>query len=228
MEFVGIEKISLVDYDNKISCVLFTERCNFRCQFCHNSRLVLDKNNEIPFSDILTYLKKRKNVLDGVVITGGEPTLMDDLVEKIKAIKELGLLVKLDTNGTNPNLVKQLIDDKLIDYVAMDIKNSMDTYSEIIGIKNIFKDNILKTIEILKTSGISYEFRTTLVNEFHSEKSIEDMGKMLKGAKKMYLQHFIDNEECIVHNLHEVDIDTANKYKNILLKYIDNVYLRGY
>ena len=228
MDFVGLEKLSLVDYDNKLSCVLFMQGCNFRCPFCHNSQLVLNDNVVIPFKDIMDYLKLRRNVLDGVVISGGEPTLMPDLIDKIKEIKALGYLVKLDTNGTNPDVVQKLIDLKLVDHFAMDIKNYIDDYEPITGVKNIYKDRVLKTISILINSGVSYEFRTTLVKEFHNENNIKKMGEMLKGAKKMYLQHFVDNKDCIVHNLHDISIQEATNYKQILSNYIDFVELRGY
>lgn len=228
MDFVGLEKLSLVDYDNKLSCVLFMQGCNFRCPFCHNSQLVFNDNVVIPFKDIMDYLKLRRNVLDGVVISGGEPTLMPDLIDKIKEIKALGYLVKLDTNGTNPDVVQKLIDLKLVDHFAMDIKNYIDDYEPITGVKNIYKDRVLKTISILINSGVSYEFRTTLVKEFHNENNIKKMGEMLKGAKKMYLQHFVDNKDCIVHNLHDISIQEATNYKQILSNYIDFVELRGY
>ena len=169
MDFVGIEKLSLVDFDNNLSVVLFCEGCNFRCPFCHNSSLVLCKNEKIDFNDILEYLKERKKLLDGVVISGGEPTLMNDLAYKCKQIRDLGYLVKLDTNGTNPKVIKYLIDNKLVDHIAMDIKGSFVNYSEIVGLTSLDLNNIIESIKILKTSGISYEFRTTLVKEFHNE-----------------------------------------------------------
>ena len=157
MDFVGIEKLSLVDFDNNLSVVLFCEGCNFRCPFCHNSSLVLCKNEKIDFNDILEYLKERKKLLDGVVISGGEPTLMNDLAHKCKQIKDLGYLVKLDTNGTNPKVIKYLIDNKLVDHIAMDIKGSFANYSEIVGLTSLDLNNIKESINILKTSGISYE-----------------------------------------------------------------------
>jgi len=229
MEFSGIEKVSLVDYDNKISCVLFTESCNFRCPYCHNSSLVLNEvDSFIPFENILDYLKKRRNVLDAVVISGGEPTLHPDLVDKIKSIKELGYLVKLDTNGTNYIMLEELVNNKLIDYVAMDIKNSFSMYASTIGLKSFNIETVRKSICFLKNNVIHYEFRTTLVNEFHSEKSIIEMGEMLKGADKLFLQKFIDSKDCIKRNLHEVSLIDAKKYQEILSKYIKNVKLRGY
>ncbi|MEA5061404.1 MAG: anaerobic ribonucleoside-triphosphate reductase activating protein [Erysipelotrichaceae bacterium] len=229
--FVGMEKLSLVDYDDKISCVLFKPGCNFACPFCHNSPLVIDakENIEIPFETILNYLTKRKGSIDAVVISGGEPTLDPELKNEIIAIKKLGFLIKLDTNGTNPKLIKELIDDRLIDYVAMDIKNSPKKYPLTAGVKTIDFSKIEKSIRLLMTSNIDYEFRTTLVNEFHDEESINEMGKLLLGAKRMYLQLFKDRGTNIASNLHEVTKEKALVYKSILVKYnINKVELRGY
>lgn len=228
MDFVGIEKLSLVDFDNKLSAVLFCEGCNFRCPFCHNSSLVLNKNQKIDFNDILEYLLARKNVLDGVVISGGEPTLMVDLVDKCKKIKELGYLIKLDTNGTNPQVIKYLIDNKLIDYVAMDIKGSFINYNDIAGLSSLDLRKIKESINLLKISGIPYEFRTTLVKEFHNEERIKEMKEIVNGAKKMYLQHFVSSPNCINPNLHEVCYEDAKKYLEILKDSVEFISLRGY
>ena len=228
MDFVGIEKLSLVDFDNNLSVVLFCEGCNFRCPFCHNSSLVLSKNEKIDFNDILEYLKERKKLLDGVVISGGEPTLMNDLAYKCKQIRDLGYLVKLDTNGTNPKVIKYLIDNKLVDHIAMDIKGSFVNYSEIVGLTSLDLNNIKESINILKTSGISYEFRTTLVKEFHNEERIKEMKDIVKGAKKMYLQHFVSSPNCINPSLHEVSLEDAKKFKEILQDSVEFISLRGY
>lgn len=228
MDFVGIDKLSLLDYEDKISCVLFTKACNFRCPFCHNGLTVLESEETVPFDDILTYLKSRKGMLDAVVISGGEPTLMPDLYEKIKAIKKLGFLVKLDTNGTNPVLLKQLIEEKLIDYVAMDIKNSEDKYLLTTDCKYIDMDKIKQSIAILMENKVDYEFRTTLVNEFHEEKDMYGIGELIKGSHKLYLQQFVERDGCIKKGLHPVDIALANKFKCILSSFVEDVELRGY
>ena len=175
MEFVGIDKFSLLDYDEKVSVVLFSPACNFRCPFCHNGESVLNANTPIPFDEILDYLKSRVGLIDAVVFTGGEPTIMPELVERIKKVKELGFLIKLDTNGTNPGIVEELLNEGLLDYIAMDIKNSETRYAETAGCPGIRMENIKNTIKIIKNSGINYEFRTTLVKEFHDEKSIKEM-----------------------------------------------------
>ena len=228
MEFVGLTKLSLVDYDRHVACTLFTQGCNFCCPFCHNSLLVKNpKNQEIPFDEILSFLKKRVGILDAVVITGGEPTLMFDLKDKIKQIKDLGFKVKLDTNGTNPHVIKELVKDNLLDYIAMDIKSSFATYPKITNSKvNI--DKIKESIDFIMHSGVDYEFRTTLVKEFHTKEDITQMAKEIEGAKKMRLQLFIDNENCIVRGLHEVEPKEAHEFMNILKNHVSDVALRGY
>mgnify|MGYP006375753497 FL=1 len=185
MDFVGIDKFSLLDFEDRISCVLFCKPCNYRCPFCHNGTTVLEAETVIPFEDILEYLESRKGLIDAVVVSGGEPTLMPDLKEKIIKLKELGFLIKLDTNGTNPEVVKDLYENHLIDYVAMDIKNSFVKYAMTVGVKNAFLDKISQTIKFLMTSGIDYEFRTTLIDEFHNEQDMRDIAETIKGAKRL-------------------------------------------
>ena len=228
MEFVGIDKFSLLDYEDKVSCVLFCKPCNFRCPFCHNGKTVLEADTFIPFEDILDYLRSRKGLIDAVVVSGGEPTLMPDLKEKCSQLKELGFLVKLDTNGTNPSVVKDLFNAKLIDYVAMDIKNAPGKYSLTTGTKAIDIDRIKETIDFLIASGIDYEFRTTLIDEFHSKDDMDEMGKLIKGAKKLFLQKFVERDSCIQLGLHEVSKENAEEFKKVLSNYVDRVELRGY
>lgn len=228
MDFVGIDKLSLLDYDEKLSCVLFSKACNFRCPFCHNGLTVLESKTFIPFDEILAFLDSRKGKLDAVVISGGEPTLMDDLIDKIKQIKSMGFLIKLDTNGTNSNVVKQLIDLKLVDYFAMDIKNSFNKYPLTCGVKSIDENKVKESIKIIMNSGVDYEFRTTLVNEFHDVDSIKEMGKIIKGAKRIYLQKFVDREGVIQKGLHPVDESLVKIFKEILEDYVDEVIIRGY
>lgn len=228
MDFVGIDKLSLLDYEDKVAVVLFCKPCNYRCPFCHNGTTVLEAETTIPFNDILEYLQSRKGLIDAVVVSGGEPTLMPDLKEKIIALKQLGFLIKLDTNGTNPELVKDLYESHLIDYVAMDIKNSFVKYAMTVGVKNAFLDKISQTIKFLMNSGIDYEFRTTLIDEFHSEQDMRDIGETIKGAKKLFLQKFVERESCIQKGLHEVSIEKAERFLEILKPYIEQVNLRGY
>ena len=229
MDFVGVEKLSLVDYDHHMSAVLFFPGCNFRCPFCHNSSLVINPNNNkpIPFNEILDFLKKRVGLLDAVVITGGEPTLMKDLEEKIEAIKELGYKVKLDSNGSHPEVIKKLVEKNLLDYIAMDIKSSFDTYMDITDVF-VNLDKIRESIDFIMSSGVDYEFRTTLIKEYHTEEDIRKMAKELHGAKRMRLQLFVDSESCIKRGLHEVETEEAKKFAEILKEHIEDVALRGY
>lgn len=228
MQILGLEKLSLVDYNSYACAVIFTGGCNFRCPFCHNSGLVENSVEKINVEDVMDFLNKRYGLLEAVCISGGEPTLQPGLVDFIKQIKQIGYKIKLDTNGTNPKVLKELIDNKLIDYVAMDIKNCFDKYKITAGIDNIELNDIKSSINILKKSIIDYEFRTTLVGELHDSESIEKMAKELDGAKRLYLQRFVNAETCFNRNLTSVAISQATKWKNILEKNIEQVSLRGY
>ena len=201
MNIAGVQKVTLLDYPGKVACEIFTQGCNFECPFCQNSSLIpITNTGEFSEEEIFEYLNLRKNILDGVVITGGEPTVQKDLKGFIKKIKDLGLLVKLDTNGGNPKVLQELIDEKLVDYVAMDIKNIFNKYNITAG-KKINLDNIKKSIEILKASKIDYEFRTTIIKEMHSLDDIISICKLV-GDAKYYLQNFEDSENVIDHSLH--------------------------
>ena len=226
----GFNKLTMVDFDGKMSATIFLGACNFRCPFCHNSGLVVDVNNadRVSFNEIYDYLKQRRNILEAICITGGEPTLYPDLKELITRIKDLGYLVKLDTNGTNPNIIKELYKEGLIDYVAMDIKNSYSKYPITTGKKSIDNEPLKESIEFLINSGIDYEFRTTLVKELHTLNDMKGISLMIKGAKKYYLQQFIDNGGCIVSGLHKVDKEEALIFREELKKTLECVELRGY
>ncbi len=230
MDFSGWEKLSLVDYDDRIATTLFVAGCNLRCPFCHNSALVLHpKNNPtIPWEEIMEYLERRKGVLDAVVITGGEPTLMNDLIEKMQDIKKLGYLIKLDTNGTNPDLLMDLSNLGLVDYIAMDIKNSLPKYGVTSGKPLLDTSKIEESIRFLINGVVDYEFRTTIIDEFHTNLDMERIGQLIEGAKRYYLQHYIDNEYCIERGYHEVAKEKALVFKAIVSKYVAQVSLRGY
>ena len=229
MAIVGIDKLSLLDYEDKVSVVLFAKNCNFRCPFCHNGDSVLNAQEEIDFNEILDYLKTRIGLVDAVVFSGGEPTLEDNLEVKIKAVKSLGFLIKLDTNGTNPELLEKLLDDGVVDYVAMDIKNSPSLYAKTCGVNFIDLDKIKKSIAIIMSKASDYEFRTTLVKEFHERMNYDAFYELIKGAKKLYLQKFVDREGCIKKGLHDVDELEATKLREYLLSQgLEFVELRGY
>ena len=226
MNIAGVQKVTLLDYPGKVACEIFTQGCNFECPFCQNSSLIpITNTGEFSEEEIFEYLNLRKKILDGVVITGGEPTVQKDLKGFIKKIKDLGLLVKLDTNGGNPKVLQELIDEKLVDYVAMDIKNIFNKYNITAG-KKINLDNIKKSIEILKASKIDYEFRTTIIKEMHSLDDIVSICKLV-GNAKYYLQNFEDSENVIDHSLHgfsREELLFIDKY----LKYVfPNVEIRA-
>ena len=229
MAIVGIDKLSLLDYEDKVSVVLFSKACNFRCPFCHNGESVLNAQEELDFNDILAYLKTRVGLLDAVVFSGGEPTLEEDLKVKMLEVKKLGFLIKLDTNGTNPDLLEELLNEGVVDYVAMDIKNSPSLYAETTGINFIDIDKIKRSIAIIMNKAPDYEFRTTLVKEFHEKMNYDAYYELIKGAKKLYLQKFVDREGCIKKGLHDVDELEATKLREYLLsKGLKFVELRGY
>lgn len=229
VKFFGLQKLTLLDFPGNLASTVFCGGCNFRCPFCQNSDLVFlpEGIKEITREDILNYLKSRHNLLDGICISGGEPLLNKGLKEFIIQIKELGLKVKLDTNGSFYEKLKELGDAGLLDYVAVDIKNSKEKYGETIGIPGYDTKEIEKTISYLKQGNIPYEFRTTVVEEFHDEKDFEKIGKWLKGARNYYLQRFEDSECVIRKGLHSPSLEKLNKYKNIVKKYIENVEIRG-
>ncbi|MEG2540814.1 MAG: anaerobic ribonucleoside-triphosphate reductase activating protein [Clostridia bacterium] len=229
MEICGFEKFSMVDFDKKIACTVFTNGCNLRCPFCHNSSLVYGRSqaDTIPESDVFDYLLKRRKLVDAVCVSGGEPTLQHDLTDFIKKVKDLGLLVKLDTNGTNPSKLKELLDQNLLDYVAMDIKNSEDRYSEISG-RTVDIAKIKESVSILKNSKIEYEFRTTLISNFHTEEDIVAILKLISGAPKYYFQKYVDNDDCIEHGFTAVPKETAEQFATLARQKVGFVGLRGY
>ncbi len=189
-EIAGLQKTTFIDYPEKIACIVFTQGCNFSCGYCHNPELFEHKEPALSVPAFFEFLSKRKGKLDGVVITGGEPTLHKDLKEFIKEIKALGFLVKLDTNGTNPDLLQELFAENLVDYVAMDIKAPLNKYEQITRV-NVNIEKIQKSINLIMNSDVNYEFRTTVVKSQLSVEDLEQIGELIKGAKKYYLQKFL-------------------------------------
>ena len=229
MKIHGFNKSTLLDYPKHLAATLFVGSCNMRCPFCHNASLVLRPNTQaiIPEGEILSYLKKRKNILEGVCITGGEPTLYPDLPVFINKIKEMGFKVKLDTNGTNPAMIKELIDKNQIDYVAMDIKNSLDKYIFTAGNKDISLDKIKESVSLLLSGVVEYEFRTTIVNELHNEDDIKSIGDWIRGARAYYLQSYTDSDDVISHGLTAPPKEALLMYKELLSIYVEHVDIRG-
>ncbi len=229
MIFRGLQKTTLIDYPNEVACTLFVDKCNFRCPYCQNPSLVLEEAEEsISEREVLEFLRKRKNVLDAVCITGGEPTLHSGLKHFIQRVKELGYKVKLDTNGTNPGMLRELIEEKLADYIAMDIKAPIEKYDKAANVI-VDKEAVQKSVELLKSSGIDYEFRTTVVPGILEKKDFEKMGKWLKGAKAFYLQQFEKDAPLLDPRFQKVrsySSEELEEMKKIMEKYVERVEIR--
>jgi len=230
MKIGGLQKTTLLDYPNKIACIVFTIGCNFRCGYCYNSELVTetDKATIITEEDFFQFLRKKRKILDAVVITGGEPTLHKDLPEFIKKIKNLNYLVKLDTNGTHPVMLKKLIKQKLIDYIAMDIKAPLSKYVKVVNVK-VDNKKIRSSINLIMNSGLAYEFRSTILPSLHSEEDIATMAKLVKGADKYFLQKFRAGKSHINPSFSRKKSFTDKKIKElakICKKYVGSCQVR--
>lgn len=225
----GFNKTTLLDYPGHLAATIFLGGCNFRCPFCHNASLVLAPESQpvISEDEIFATLKKRIGILEGVCITGGEPTLYTGLLEFIKQIKGLGFLVKLDTNGSNPNIIRKLLEEKLIDYVAMDIKNSKEKYNATTGIKNINTDMVSESISVLLNSNIDYEFRTTVVKNFHETSDFFSIGKWINGAESYYIQPFEDSGNLISDGLSGFSLSELMQFKKTASPFVKHIDIRG-
>ena len=228
MVIKGLQKTTLLDFPGKVACTVFTAGCNFRCPFCHNASLVLtpELSEQISEEEFFSFLEKRKNILDGVCITGGEPTLQRDIENFIKRIRALGLSVKLDTNGARPELLKSIIDKELLDYVAMDIKNSKEKYSLTAGV-DVDIEKISESVKILMNSKIPYEFRTTVVKELHTADDIKSIGEWIFGAERYFLQSFTDSGDLIDGGYSAHSPQDMEKLLDIAKQYIPSAALRG-
>lgn len=234
MLILGLSKTTLLDYPGSVAATLFTGGCNFHCPFCHNGNIVRKDKSLIPLleEEIFSFLQKRRNVLTGVCITGGEPTLHPDLPDLITQIKELGYLVKLDTNGTNPQMLHDLIHAGLIDYCAMDIKNSPEKYGATTGFSTEHSKFDLTDIEssvriIMHQKQIPYEFRTTIVREFHDEADILAIAQWISGAKAYFLQSYTDSDGVLCKGFHAHSEETLQAYAALCRQFVPNTVLRG-
>ena len=224
----GIQKMTLLDYPEHVACTVFFGGCDFKCPYCHNYELVSQNSvSAISENDFFDFLSKRKNILDGVAITGGEPLLQPELKPFLQKIKDMGFLIKLDTNGYHPDALQKLISKRLVDYIAMDIKNSPENYSETVQLSTLKMETIKRSIELITGSGIPYEFRTTVVKEFHSEKDFEAIGEMIQGARAYYLQPFVDRDTVPYKNLTTPSEKELEKYLEIVKKWVPAASIRG-
>ncbi|MCR5830514.1 MAG: anaerobic ribonucleoside-triphosphate reductase activating protein [Lachnospiraceae bacterium] len=224
----GLQKTTLLDYPGCVAATVFLGGCNMRCPFCHNMDIVTTTGGgAFTEEDILKFLAKRQGLLDGVCITGGEPTLYKELPELIGKIRDTGYKVKLDTNGTNPQMLEYLTKNALVDYVAMDIKSSLSGYEKACGIHDIDLSPIKESICLLTGGDTDYEFRTTAVEEFLDSRSISDIGTLLRGARRYFLQGYVESEFVPDKSLHAVPKEKLLQYVQELSKYIDHVEIRG-
>ena len=223
MKIGGLNKLTTQDFPEHLACIIFTKGCNFNCSYCYNRDLVDNKAETIDEDYVMAYLYKRRKILDGVVISGGEPTIWDDLIPFIKKVKEFKLDIKLDTNGYNPAMLKELIDNNLVDYIAMDIKAIPDKYMKVIN-KKIDFNKILESIDLIKKSNIKYEFRTTIMKDVHDKKDIIKILKLI-GDSKLYLQNFQYTDVVKDKNIKSFSRDELLKLKEELKEY-PNVIVR--
>ena len=228
MKIYGLQKMTLLDFPGRVACTVFLGLCDFRCPYCHNFELV--DGTAVPLmeeEEFFSFLSKRKGLLDGVAVTGGEPTIHADLPEFLRRIRSLGFPVKLDTNGYHPGMLRRLLDEKLIDYAAMDIKNSPEKYASTAGRETLDLSPVRESIALLMGSGTDYEFRTTVVKEFHEQRDFEEIGKMIEGAGKYFLQSFTDRDSVPFGGLSAASKEEMLLYAETARKYVRQVSLRG-
>ena len=226
----GLQKLTLLDFPEKMACTVFTLGCNLRCPFCHNASLVLaDRADDTAISEeeFFSFLQKRRGILEGVCVTGGEPTLMPDLPDFIRRIRAMGYAVKLDTNGYRPDVLKALVGEGLLDYVAMDVKNSLRLYPKTTGIPGLNTALIEESMDFLMEGHIPFEFRTTLVRGLHTPESVADMGRRLAGEERFFLQSFEDSGDLIGEGLSAFDRAETESLLAILRAYVPNAQIRG-
>ena len=230
MNIQGFNKLTLLDYPGLTACTVFTGGCDLRCPFCHNSGLVLDPRGTEGYTvdEVLTHLKKRKGILDGICVSGGEPILQPDLEDFLRRIRDIGdYKIKLDTNGTHPERLANIISEGLCDKVAMDIKNSPEKYAQTVGVRNFDVELIRASLSFIMLSGIDYELRTTLVREFHDEESMRGIAEFIRGAKAYYLQNFLDSGDVLYGGLHGFDRREIEAFADIVRDSVRLVEIRG-
>lgn len=227
MKIHGLQKLTLLDYPGKVACTVFLGGCNFRCPFCHNFQIV--DGTEPPIMDgeeLIKFLSKRQGLLEGVCVTGGEPLLRADIAELLREIKALGFSVKLDTNGSKPALLKQLVKDGLVDYVAMDIKSSLSNYAEITGVTTDISA-INESVQFLLSDAVDYEFRTTVIDKYHNDVIMSDIARWIKGAKRYYIQPFVDRDTVPERELCAPSKEALKRYAAIVSGSVKQVEIRA-
>ena len=229
MKLYGLQKLTLLDFPEKVACTVFLGGCNLRCPFCHNSVLVFPEPDDETMTEeaFFRFLDKRAGVLDGVAVTGGEPLLTSDVLPFLERIKAKGFAVKLDTNGSFPKRLREAVDNGLVDYVAMDIKNSPEKYAVTCGLPVFDLGKVQQSVRFLLDGTIPYEFRTTVVDEFHEAADMEAIGKWIAGARAYYLQNFVDSGACIREGLHAKTPEELHLFRSLLTKYVPNTQVRG-
>lgn len=227
MKILGIQKLSLLDFPGKIACTVFLGGCNFRCPYCHNGSLAVGEGEEVMgYEEFFAFLESRRGRLEGVCVSGGEPTIHRELPEFFGRIKDMGYAVKLDTNGTNPEMLASLINDGLVDYVAMDIKNSPERYEDSVVINAELIDRVRESASLLMEGRVDFEFRTTLMREMHGEEEIRAIGRWLSGDEKFFLQTYRDEGDLLVGGFTPHSEEEKKTLVNILREYIPNAKLR--
>lgn len=228
MNIHGLQKMTLLDFPGRVACTVFLAGCDLRCPFCHNAELIDGTAEPImDENELLAFLEKRKGLLDGVAFTGGEPTLRRDLPDLLRKIKSMGYPIKLDTNGMHPDRLKAMLDEGLLDYVAMDIKAGPENYAHTCGLEKIDLKPIDESIRLLMNAGIDYEFRTTVVDELHTVRDFEAIAGWIAGAKAYYLQAFTDRDTVVYENFHAPTRECMETYAAVVRKTVQNTALRG-
>ncbi len=226
----GLQKLTLLDFPDKMACIVFTGGCNFRCPFCHNASLVLPErmdDSRVSEEEFFTFLESRRGILEGVCVTGGEPTLMPDLFPFLVRIKDMGFAVKLDTNGTRPAVLAAAAEAGLLDYVAMDIKNSLARYGETVGLADFDTAPVEESIRYLLTGHVPYEFRTTLVKGLHTPADMESIGRLITGAERYFLQTFTDSGDLVGTCLGAFSPAETGELLTAVRAYVPNAQIRG-
>ena len=225
----GLMKMTLLDFPGRVACTVFTAGCNMRCPFCHNAALVteIDPAERIDVDEVMRFLRKRVGLLDGVAITGGEPLLQPDIADFIRETRSLGYAVKLDTNGSFPDRLEALVREGLVDYVAMDIKNSPEFYAKTIGVDDFNLTPVERSKDFLLSGAVDYEFRTTVVAQFHTVESIADAAKWIAGAKRFFLQQFTDSGNLIADGLTAASKDIMEEMRDAATAFVPETKLRG-